>query len=328
MLGDLPAALDSARDGRAPLNNVTLIAQLAKEVGVEQVAPLEPILVKAAETREYRDMRMLIDAARQRIDPDGALDADNRAHEERWFACDQSYGGVFFLRGQLDAEGGAIVKAAIDAMAHGLSPGETRSGSQRRADALVDMSAAQLRCGDHRDVHGQRPHLTLTVSADTLRSKTVDEDTLPRDTMSAGTLRSGAGAAPAVLSGVGPIHPERARRIACDAVRTVVRVAPTAGDWLGTFGTRPVPLSAGRATRTIPAHIRTALVLRDHGCRFPGCDRPPAWTDGHHIIHWSDGGPTELENLVSLCRPHHRAVHEQGWRIHIADGIPVVEPPP
>jgi hypothetical protein len=63
-------------------------------------------------------------------------------------------------------------------------------------------------------------------------------------------------------------------------------------------GTPAVPLSVGRATRTIPAHIRTALVLRDQGCRFPGCDRPPAWTDGHHIIHWSDGGPTELENLV------------------------------
>ena len=68
--------------------------------------------------------------------------------------------------------------------------------------------------------------------------------------------------------------------------------------------------------------------LRDRGCRFPGCDRPPAWTEGHHILHWTDGGRTELENLVALCRLHHRAVHEQGWRIHMADGIPVVEPPP
>ena len=89
-----------------------------------------------------------------------------------------------------------------------------------------------------------------------------------------------------------------------------------------------VPLSVGRAARTIPAHIRTALVLRDQGCRFPGCDRPPAWTDGHHIIHWANGGPTELENLVSLCRMHHRRVHEEAWRIHIADGCAVVEPPP
>ena len=326
---ELPASLDSARAGRAPLNNVTLIAQLATDVGVEQVAPFEPILVKAAETRDYLDMRMLIEAVRLRIDPDEVLRADHRAHEKRWFACDQSYGGVWFLRGQLDPEGGAVVKAAIDAMAHGLSPGEERTGSQRRADALVDMAAAQLRCGDHRDVHGQRPHLTLTVSAETLRSQTLDEDALPTDAVRAGALGSGATAPPAVLSGVGPIHPETARRIACDAVRTVVTVAPPAGDWLTTFGsTRPVPLSVERATRTIPASIRTALVLRDQGCRFPGCDRPPAWTDGHHIIHWSDGGPTTLENLVSLCRPHHRCVHEQGWRIHIADGVAVVEPPP
>jgi 5-methylcytosine-specific restriction endonuclease McrA len=113
-------------------------------------------------------------------------------------------------------------------------------------------------------------------------------------------------------------------------VRTVVTVAAPAADaspW--TALTTPVlPLSAAPARRTIPAHLRRALCLRDQGCRFPGCDRPPAWTDGHHIIHWVDGGPTALDNLVSLCRPHHRAVHEQGWRIHIADGVAVVEPPP
>jgi hypothetical protein len=49
-------------------------------------------------------------------------------------------------------------------------------------------------------------------------------------------------------------------------------------------------------------------------------------TTAHHIIHWPDG-PTELENLVMLCRTYHRLVHEQGWRIHIADGVAVVEPP-
>ena len=73
--------------------------------------------------------------------------------------------------GELDAEGGALVKTAIDALSHGMARGETRSASQRRADALVDMAATQLRCGDHRDVHGQRPHLTVTVSAETLRAR-------------------------------------------------------------------------------------------------------------------------------------------------------------
>jgi Domain of unknown function (DUF222)/HNH endonuclease len=313
-LGELPSTLDSARAGRASLSNVTLIAELANAVGVEQVAPLESILVGAAETLEPPAMRTLTQAARLRIDPDGVLADDNRAHDRRWFECEQSFGGERVLRGRLDAEGGAVLKAALDALAHGMSPGETRSGSQRRADALVDMAATQLRCGEHRDVHGQRPHVTVTVSAYTMR---------------AGVLRSGSGAPPAELSGVGPIHPETARRIACDAVRTVVTVAQTADDWMSTAGSaRALPLSVGRATRTIPAHIRTALHLRDQGCRFPGCDRPSAWTDGHHIIHWSDGGPTELENLVSLCRPHHRAVHEQGWRIRIAEGSAAVEPPP
>ena len=100
------------------------------------------------------------------------------------------------------------MKTAIDALSQGLSRDETRTGSQRRADALVDMAATQLRCGDHRDVHGQRPHLTLTVSAD--------------------TLRGDADGWPAELRGVGPIHPETARRIACDAALTVVAVAPPA----------------------------------------------------------------------------------------------------
>src|ERR1700674_1714941 len=207
-LGELPATLDSARAGRASFSNVTMIAHLAEDVGVEQVAPLESILVGAAETLEPGAMRTLTQATRLRLDPDGVLADDNHAHERRWFECDQTYGGVFVLRGELDAEGGALVKTAIDALSHGMSRGETRTGSQRRADALVDLAATQLRCGDHRDVHGQRPHLTVTVSAD--------------------TLGTGADAEPAELSSVGPIHPETARRIACDAVRTVVTVASPA----------------------------------------------------------------------------------------------------
>jgi hypothetical protein len=285
-LGELPVALDSARAGRASFSNVTMIAHLAEDVGVEQVAPFEGILVGAAETLEPGAMRVLIQATRLRLDPEGVLADDNHAHERRWFECDQTYGGVFVLRGELDAEAGALLKTAIDALSHAMSHGETRTGSQRRADALVDLAATQLRCGDHRDVHGQRPHLTVTVPANTLRAE---------------ALRSAADAPPAELRGVGPIHPETARRIACDAVRTVVTVAPTADGWVSAAGsTRALPLSVGRATRTIPAHLRTALHLRDQGCRFPGCDRPPAWTDGHHIIHWADGGATEIDNLVSL----------------------------
>ena len=95
--GELPATLDSARAGRASFSNVTMIAHLAEDVGVEQVAPLERILVGAAETLEPAPMRTLTQATRLRLDPDGVLADDNHAHERRWFECDQTYGGVFVL---------------------------------------------------------------------------------------------------------------------------------------------------------------------------------------------------------------------------------------
>jgi hypothetical protein len=317
-LGELPAALDSARSGRAPFTSVAMIGHLAGQVGVEPVKEYETLLVGAAEEFTPHQMHTVIHRTRIGIDPDGVLADANHAHQQRWLDCDQTFDGVFVFRGQLDPEGGAIVKTAIDALSHGLARGEQRLASQRRADALVELAATQLRCGEHRDVHGQRPHLSLTVSAETLRSGSERTE----------TVRSGRLPASAELLGVGPIHPETARRIACDAVRTDVTVAPAldAPAWKH-LTAPPVPLSVGRATRTIPP-IRTALNLRDQGCRFPGCDRPSGWTDGPHIIHWSDGGPTELGNLVSLCRQHHRRVHEEGWRLHVADGLAVVEPPP
>ena len=88
-LGELPATLDSARAGRASFSNVTMIAHLAEDVGVEQVAPLESILVGAAETLEPGAMRTLTQVTRLRLDPDGVLADDNRAHERRWFECER-----------------------------------------------------------------------------------------------------------------------------------------------------------------------------------------------------------------------------------------------
>jgi len=90
------------------------------------------------------------------------------------------------------------------------------------------------------------------------------------------------------------------RRIACDAAVVVMRHAPD--------GT---PLDVGRKTRTIPPAIRRALAARDRQCRFPGCSAKHC--DAHHVRHWADGGTTCLDNLVLLCRRHHRAVHEEGF---------------
>ena len=75
------------------------------------------------------------------------------------------------------------------------------------------------------------------------------------------------------------------------------------------------PLDLGRATRVVSPAQHRALAVRDRGCVFPGCERPLAWCDAHHLWHWIDGGPTDLWNLALVCRAHHRTIHEGGWQL-------------
>jgi hypothetical protein len=105
------------------------------------------------------------------------------------------------------------------------------------------------------------------------------------------------------LEGHTSIPPESARRLLCDA--SLLRVAEDAN------GT---PMDVGRKTRAVPTALLRALQLRDKQCQFPGCTNS-RFVDAHHIVHWVDGGPTSLANLVLLCRRHHRFVHEHGYRI-------------
>ncbi len=137
---------------------------------------------------------------------------------------------------------------------------------------------------------------------------------------------SPAGRRQTVLDEAGGIHisAETARRLACDAA---------------TVGTRHGPdgeiLAVSRRTRTISPALRRALHARDRQCRFPGCRN--VRVDAHHIRHWAHGGATALDNLVLLCRRHHRAVHEEGFRVTLdaagdvefvrPDGRPLPEAP-
>ena len=107
-----------------------------------------------------------------------------------------------------------------------------------------------------------------------------------------------------VLDEDGGIHVSAAtaRRLACDAAKVEMQ-----------HGVNGEILDVGRRTRTISPALRRALASRDGHCRFPGCRNRR--TDAHHLVHWADGGETMLENLVLLCRRHHRAVHEEGFRI-------------
>jgi hypothetical protein len=86
-------------------------------------------------------------------------------------------------------------------------------------------------------------------------------------------------------------------------------------------------LGYGRARRVASAQQCLALAARDKGCSFPGCDRPPAWCESHHIVPWIDGGPTDLDNLTLVCAFHHREFAKRGWTCQITDGAPHWKPP-
>jgi hypothetical protein len=200
-----------------------------------------------------------------------------------------------------------------------------RSGSQRRADALAELARRNLEGGRLPQTGGVRPQLTVTIDLASLLSQ--------------------AGAPGGEGGGAGPLPAETARRLACDAAVTRVLVTRhpnhhpgshhPAGDAGGPAGDLPArlqaairllppalggaptqPLEVGRATRVVSPAQRAALAVRDGGCRYPGCDRPPAWCEAHHLRHWLHGGATDLANLVLLCRTHHRTVHQGHQHLH------------
>jgi hypothetical protein len=121
-----------------------------------------------------------------------------------------------------------------------------------------------------------------------------------RDASAAG---GSAGGGVSEIAGVGPVQAEVARRLACDA-RVVLSVEGRDGSIL----------DQGRVRRDPTVAQRIEMERRDKGCRFPGCTYTE-FTDAHHIRHWTRGGETNLDNLVTLCDRHHKAVHELGWSL-------------
>jgi len=102
------------------------------------------------------------------------------------------------------------------------------------------------------------------------------------------------------------VTPATVRRMACDA-----DVAPVV------LGSHSEILDVGRVRRLVTPAIRKALIVRDRGCAFPDCDRPPCWCDAHHTTPWMDGGITSLDTCVLLCRKHHVIVHEGQWQVRL-----------
>jgi hypothetical protein len=129
------------------------------------------------------------------------------------------------------------------------------------------------------------------------------------------TLMSGIGTATLDYGGV--ISAAEARLLACDC-----ELIPAV------MGSKSEQMDLGRKVRIITAGQRRRLVLRDGGCAFPGCKTKAKHCDGHHIIWWIMGGPTNIDNLTLLCTHHHRIIHRGLWTVSMGtDGRPDFRPP-
>jgi hypothetical protein len=237
-----------------------------------------------------------------------ALDAENDRHARRRLVWRMDEDGCWSLHARLTPEQGERVMKAINAAVDEIEaeqldvsaetsaePDRTKPMlcpvAQKRADAMERLAEAFL-SGEGGAVHGG-DRCTLHVHTD------VD------------TLRADGEGAESTLEHGGYVSAETSRRLACDC-----GVVP----WVESG--RGETLDVGRRTRSIPPAIRRALQRRDGGCRFPGCTANK-YADAHHVVHWADGGETKLDNLVTLCRHHHRAVHEGGFDVRMdADGVP------
>jgi 5-methylcytosine-specific restriction endonuclease McrA len=213
--------------------------------------------------------------AYRRVTTDEAVAAQENAYLQWYWDED----GSLVLRGQLAPEDGAVFLQAIESAHQTLRERGSAEPRQTNADALVAMAELALSGGSRSG--GGRHQVVVHV----------EEGVLGDDTEGGCELDDGPALAP-----------ETARRLACDS--SVVRVREREGK----------TLSVGRKTRSVPSAVRRALKRRDRGCCFPGCENR-LFVDAHHIRHWAHGGETNLDNLVLLCRRHHRLVHEGGYSV-------------
>ncbi len=356
-LKELPQISASMEQGELSFTQVRALTRVARPESEAELLELAQCSTAAQLERIVRAWRLM-----SRCDEN---ELEKIRHRSRCFSVFPDEEGMYLVRGRLDPEVGAMLMRAVEAASDALfraSTSEEIEPKQRRADAVGLLAERALAVG-----FGRAERSWAAVD-----SEAVPDDEGISDVTDRGTAEDQSGAQIAPLSGnraeryqvvlyVEPstlqngsepgrseledgtrVSAETSRRLSCDA--SVVRIAEGAGDdvpddrGLGASTGIDSVLDIGRKTRTIPPALRRALEARDRGCRFPGCGL--RFTDAHHVKHWADGGETKLENLVLLCRFHHRLVHAEGYTAHFPRGerlyfldpnmrlIPDVPPPP
>jgi hypothetical protein len=312
-----PLAATALTAGEVSAAHASVLARGTQDLPDHLTVEAEPVLLEAACRLDPPRRRRVLAHLRLVADPDGADRQADRHQQPRGLWLAPTWEGMVAIDGLLDPKAGHALLAALDPLTQPASAEDPRSGAQRRADALTELARRSLGAGRLPQSGGVRPQLTVTVDLDTLLDRP-------------GRVGGEAGWA-------GPLPPETCRRLACDGAltRVVVTRHPTDHRDPGQVeqlaerlraamallppnlgGTPSQPLDVGRASRVVQPAQRSALAVRDGGGVFPGCQRPLAWCEAHHLLHWLHGGPTDLANLALVCRAHHRAVHEGGWRLH------------
>jgi len=296
-LGDLPIIEDALRHGEISYSKVRALTRVATPEN-------EASLLGMARSSTASQLERICRGYRRALR--GLLgDRPEDEVERRWVRERETESGLVRIEAQLTPEEAAVVRRALElAMSRAWRSGEVSAetsapspearhqdqnrdypASLRRADALVAMAEGYLTSPETADA-GPPVEIVIHVEVDAIADPNAEDG---------GTLGDGTSLPRATID-----------RLACDSA--VVRVVEDS---------RGNVLDVGRRRRTIPRTLRRALQVRDHGCRFPGCTN--RHVDGHHVIPWSHGGRTKLANLLSLCRRHHRFVHELGFRIE-SDG--------
>jgi hypothetical protein len=282
----LAESITAVEEGKLGFAHLALMAGTARAFQASPTAtPFEeqPLLDQAL---SHSLSRFRVDCAHVRHAHDAqAFQAEQlRDVEYRTLEVRAGEGGAVFIKGFLDPVGGATLCTALDPLARSSGSDDDRPRARRYADALVELAGHGLDASLLPRVGGQRPHLQVTTSLDTLVGAT--------------------GAPAGMLERAGPIGTPTVQRIACDASVTRVLLGPDSA-----------VVDVGRARRLPSGPTRRALYARHDGCEWPGCDRPSSWTAAHHIKHWAHGGATDLDNLALLCHRHHWLVHEGGWQL-------------
>ncbi|NMN98196.1 HNH endonuclease signature motif containing protein [Antrihabitans stalactiti] len=273
---------------------------------VEAVDSVRTFLLDAAHGGDLRELRVHIARLRETFDTDDTPASEDTDRNE--FYASTTLNGRMAVKGDFDAETGEMLLAALSPLSTPRPTDEAgpdnRTPAQRRADGFTEILRRYLDSGASPDDGGERPHLHLHIQANDLAGQEPATEAVSDKPDNAYFFDLFGKTSVGRMPWMGAMSIESARRIACDSV-----VHPIVMDENGS------PLNLGRSVRTANRKLRRALVARDGGCAFRGCGRPAAWCDAHHIQHWIDGGATDLDNLVLLCRFHHRLIHHSEWEV-------------